>query len=156
MESRSFRKHINRMWVHYATLVSLASIFSLSLWSGVQLGVGSWSTPGGGLWPAVISISGIALASISVIYVVREQESFPAVQELFDDVSWPQVLKFSLASAAFLVMYPAIGFIGSATLALVSLLRFVSGVRWVPAIITAIITVVAVFALFREVLGVRF
>lgn len=134
--------------VDYYSPIVLVIVGVVVLLASVQLGLGSFSDPGAGLWPFLNVL--VVLALSPVILLQRHRFRVPTGQGLL------RVAGVVLPLLLFVPLYSWAGLIGAGAPALLVITRFVGGMRWVPAIVLSIVTPALVYVLFSLLLGVNF
>ena len=132
---------------YYSPLVMIA-VGVLVLIPSLQLGIGSFSDPGPGLWP-FLNVLAVLLLS-PVILLQRHRFTPPSRAGLL------RVLGVFVPILLFVPLYDWAGLIGAGAPALLVITKFVGGMRWIPAIILSVLTPVIVYVLFAVLLGVNF
>lgn len=113
----------------------------------IQLGIGTFSNPGPGMWPFLNSLVVLALTPVALL--ARHRFEPPTRDGLW------RVAGIVLPLLVFVPLYDWAGLIGAGAPALLVITRWVGGMRWIPAIVTALLTPVLVYVVFALLLGVN-
>lgn len=133
--------------VDWYSPVVLLIVGVLAVVPSIQLGIGSLADPGPGLWPFINAAAVIVLAP--VVLLLRHRFHPPARRGLL------RVCGIVVPLLLFVPLYDWAGLIGAGAPALLVVTRWVGGMRWLPAIAVAVLTPLAVYALFGLLLGVN-
>lgn len=117
------------------------------LLAALDLGIGTLQDPGTGLWPALNAVLLIAMAPLALF--ARHKFEPPTQQGLL------RVLGVAAPMLIFVPLYNWAGLVGAGAVALIIITRFVGGMRWLPAIVTSVMTPVIVYVVFAILLGVN-
>lgn len=112
-----------------------------------ELGAGSLTEPGPGLWPMLVG-SSIMLGSVAVLVTGSDGERF--VRR-----SW-HVLVAVVALAAFVALFRMVGFVLPCLLLLAFWLRWISMESWRMTIAVTVVATIVLYVLFEILLGVPF
>lgn len=146
---------IRHTWPHLLITAVLLVTFLITLQASLNLGFGSLSQAGPGLWPGIASGAGAILSiGLGIGTLLGINLVIPA-GELFQNVSLFRLGVFIGGAILFLVLYPLLGFLAAAIPMMVLLLRYASGVKWVATVTTAIVAPLVLYVVFSEFLNVR-
>ena len=114
----------------------------------VTLGIGSFSAPGAGLWPLVISLAMVA-ASAAALLKARQDDDVEAFDRGIVTVG------FSVASLViYALLLPVIGFEIPTLLLLFFWIKVLGRERWRTAVTVAVVATAMVYGLFILMLSV--
>lgn len=130
-------------WFSPGILVVLGAIF---LVASTQLGIGTLSRPGPGMWPAINAAVLVLMAPL--ILVGRHKFTPPKYQGLL------RVTGVAVPLLLFVPMYTYVGLLGAGFLLVLVVGRFVGGLGWVATVLTSVLIPVTVYLLFSVALGV--
>ena len=117
-------------------------------WASLQLHVGTFTAPGPGLWPLIVSV---ALVVTSILLLLLPE----AEKEEFTRRSMPIGVAM-LALAVFVVLFQLFGFVLPAALLLLAWLRYLSHETWRSSILVTLVAVASLYVTFVFLLGVPF
>lgn len=140
-------------WPHLAVCLVLASLFTLTGITALDLGVGTFAAPDAGLWPILGSVVGLCLSGGLAATVLMGNYDRDA--ELFSDVKWIPTAVFVGTILGFLVVYPVVGFLVAAVPMSFVLLKYAGDANWIPSIAVAVTAPLVLFFTFSEVLDVQ-
>lgn len=131
----------------------VAAVFLVLGLGALALPIGSISRPGPGLWPLLTSVLGILVTTAAIVetFLTTSNDS----QTHFDGIHWTRFFLFFVFTIAFLFIYPFTGFLVSAAILMILLLKFVADVGWKMSIVTALISSTSLYAIFTQLLNVR-
>lgn len=111
-----------------------------------QLGIGTLTRPGPGLWPFFVSISG---AGLSVVSLIKGSAWTPSPIGTY---RWTHVMIAVVVVYAGLL--PIVGYIPATVLLCLAVAKLIGSMRWISSIVTAIITPAASAFVFNYLLSV--
>lgn len=132
---------------HLLTAAVPFALGATAVWASLDLGTGSLTNPGPGLWPALVGAS-IMLGSGAILIAGSDGEPF--VRR-----SW-HVLIATLALIGFVVLFQTVGFVLPALLILAFWLRVISKESWRMTAGVTVGATVVLYVLFEMLLGVPF
>lgn len=133
-----------------------SGLFALGLsafviWSGYDLGLGSVNDPGSGY---IMLYTGLLMLLFAVIILYGAvSEGGPTFRSLWQNVLWTKPLLVIALLVSFGLLFETLGFLISATLLLLALLRVIDPVPWRTAIpIAVIVPLVCWYMLVKQLL----
>lgn len=126
-------------------LVALAAL--AALFPSLELGLGTFSRPGPGLWPFLNAV--LILGIVPVVLIARHRFEPPKLAELL------RVVGVAVPMLAFVPLYSVAGLIGAGIPVLFVVARFVGRLGWISSIAVAVLAPTAVYIGFAELLGVN-
>jgi integral membrane sensor domain MASE1 len=142
--SDTYARRENLVAAGTTSVVGVAAVFG-----AFGLGIGSFSEPGAGLWPAVV---GAAMAITSLALLVNPRHS--GTEERFSREATLVVIGV-LSLFAYALLFERLGF-EIPTLALIVLwMKVIGREKWRPTLTVSVATTAAIYALFITGLGVN-
>lgn len=126
-------------------LIALAACAALL--PSLDLGLGTFSRPGPGLWPFLNAV--LILVLVPVVLISRHRFELPKRAEVL------RVLGVAVPALAFAPLYSVAGLIGAGIPVLFVVARFVGRLGWTPSVAVAALAPTAVYIGFAELLGVN-
>lgn len=126
-------------------LMSLVAVAALI--PSLELGIGTFSQPGPGLWPFLNAV--LILGLVPVVLIARHRFDPPKRVEVM------RVLGIAIPMLAFAPLYSVAGLIGAGIPVLFVVARFVGTLGWFPAAAVSVIAPTVVYLGFAELLGVN-
>lgn len=128
-------------------LVAGAAAFLKSL----SYPIGTFRTPGAGLFPLIASILLLILSAILTLQAfLSKQGKALAPTTFFPEKKTPRrILLVITGMIAYRYLLPVIGFVPSTGLFILFLIKFLGGYRWKTSIIYALVTALVAHTLFQ-------
>ena len=112
-----------------------------------EMGVGSITQPGPGLWPVIVSVATIAACIAALVIDRQKAEAFTAGGSL-------RVAVFVASAAVFVPVYDLIGFVPAGAITTFLIMTFVYRASWLSILIVTCTAPPAVYLMFGVALGV--
>jgi hypothetical protein len=113
--------------------------------------IGTFRTPGGGLFPLIASILFIGLSALLVLQAfLSKGEKVVAPKPFFPEKDAPRRILLGFAGMiGFRYLLPVIGFAPSTGLFILFLVKFLGGYGWKMSIFYALVTAIVAYYLFQ-------
>lgn len=123
------------------------------VWSGQDLGIGTYSAPGSGFLPFWAGLLICAFALGIVAASVRHPGA--PIGSLWHDARWQKVLLFVISLALYAALLDRIGFLLATVPLLLILLRAVDPVRWRLAVPIALVATIGTWWVLKRALLIQ-
>jgi putative tricarboxylic transport membrane protein len=126
-----------------------------SIYGAIDLGIGSMAEPGSGF---MAFTGGCFISLMALLIFVQSYKADPTLQTrvsaLWQGVNWSRSLAITLLTLIFILSFEKIGFFVSGFLLLVTIMRWLEGVRWTTSLIVPLVAVASTYLLFHTVLQI--
>lgn len=145
--------HATETWRRLTThsdrilLALFAALMAFVLYRSSQMGIGSITQPGPGLWPTIVSVATVIACASALIVDKTKPEEFTPSGSL-------RVAIFAASALVFVPIYNLIGFIPAGIVTTFLLMAFVYRTTWTATLIVTCAAPIAVYAVFGLALGV--
>ncbi len=134
----------------------ISGIFLLVLgtaifWNSLTLPIGTFRTPGGGLFPLIASIILIGLSAILTLQAfLSKKEKRVATTPFSPEKDAPRRIFLGFAGlVGYRYLLPVVGFSPSTGIFILFLIKFLGGYGWKASIFSALVTAVVSYYLFQ-------
>lgn len=128
-------------------LVGFIAAMAFVIVKSTEMGIGSITQPGPGLWPAIVSVATIATCIAALMVNRQKPETFTAGGSL-------RVVIFVASATVFVPVYNIIGFLPAAAITMFLLMTFVYQSTWLSVLLVTCMAPPMVYLLFGVALGV--
>jgi putative tricarboxylic transport membrane protein len=126
-----------------------------SIYGAIDLGIGSMEEPGSGF---MAFTGGCFIALMALLVFFQSYQADPALQtrvsSLWHGVNWSRSIAITLLTLIFILSFEKLGFFASGFLLLVTIMRWLEGLRWITSLIVPLVVVVSTYLLFHKVLQI--
>lgn len=128
-------------------LIGFIAAMVLVLVRSNEMGVGSITQPGPGLWPVIVSVATIAACIVALVINRQKSETFSAGGSL-------RVAVFVVSATVFVPVYDLIGFVPAGAVTTFLIMAFVYRASWVSILVVTCAAPPIVYLMFGVALGV--